>query len=57
MFSIFKANPEKKLNQLYKSKLEQAMPAQRSGDIESYSLLTLEAEKVYKQILAMEKTQ
>ena len=57
MFSIFKENSEKKLNKLYKSKLEQAMQAQRSGDIESYSQLTVEAEKVYKQILAMEKTQ
>ena len=57
MFSIFKANPAKKLNELYKSKLEQAMQAQRSGDIEGYSQLTVEAEEVYKQILAMDKTQ
>jgi hypothetical protein len=44
MFSIFKKNPLKKLTQQYNAKLEQAMHAQRKGDIRSYSLLTAEAE-------------
>ena len=35
-------------------KLEQAMLAQRKGDIKSYSLLTAEAEKMWEQIQALE---
>lgn len=56
MLSIFKSNPAKKLDKLYKSKLEQAMQAQRSGDIESYSQLSVEAEKLYKEIMAIKNT-
>ena len=55
MFSIFKSNPTKKLNKLYGLKLEEAMQAQRKGDIHSYSLLTVEAEKIHKQILEIEQ--
>jgi hypothetical protein len=53
MFSIFKTNPTKKLNKLLDSKLEQAMQAQRSGDIKYYAELTVEADKIQKQILAI----
>jgi hypothetical protein len=50
MFSIFKANPTKKLNKLLDIKLEQAMLAQRNGDIKRYSELTFEADQIQKKI-------
>ena len=46
MFSIFKKDPIKKLDKLYENKLEEAMQAQRKGDIKSYSKITAEAEKI-----------
>lgn len=54
MFSIFKKNPIKKLNLLYEAKLEQAMYAQRNGDIKSYSMITAEADKIAIQIQELE---
>jgi hypothetical protein len=50
MFSIFKKDPIKKLDKLYESKLEEAMYAQRKGDIKSYSMITEEAEKIKVKI-------
>ncbi|MCK8046093.1 DUF6435 family protein [Shewanella sp. 1CM18E] len=50
MFSIFKRDPAKKLKKQYFAKLEQAMLAQRKGDIRTYSLLTAEAGEIDKQI-------
>jgi hypothetical protein len=50
MFSIFKKDPIKKLDKLYESKLEEAMYAQRKGDIKSYSMITAEAEKIKVKI-------
>ncbi|WP_152996165.1 DUF6435 family protein [Pseudoalteromonas sp. H105] len=55
MFSIFKKDPLKKLNKDYSAKLEQAMHAQRNGDIKSYSMLTHEAEQILKEIEALEQ--
>ncbi|WP_299201643.1 DUF6435 family protein [uncultured Amphritea sp.] len=54
MFSIFKKNPTKKLNKLYLDTLQQAMQAQRNGDIATYSALTAEAETIRAEILALE---
>ena len=54
MFSIFKKNPLKKLNKRYDIKLEQAMHAQRNGDMKSYAMITEEAENIKKQIDALE---
>lgn len=54
MFSFFKKDPIKKLDKLYKDKLEQAMHAQRNGDIRSYSMITAEAEKINDQITQLE---
>ena len=54
MFSLFKSDPTRKLKKQYATKLEQAMLAQRSGDIKSYSFLSEEAEAIYKQITALE---
>lgn len=56
MFSIFKKDPLKKLTQQYNAKLEEAMHAQRKGDIRSYSMLTAEAEQIENQIKVLETT-
>ncbi|MBY7669182.1 MULTISPECIES: DUF6435 family protein [Vibrio] len=50
MFSFLKSNPAKKLKKRHSMLLEQAMQAQRKGDIRTYSQLTAEAEEVFKQI-------
>ncbi len=50
MFGLFKADPKKKLDQEYKALLQQAMQAQRSGDIRKYSELTELAEAKKKEL-------
>ena len=50
MFSFFRKDPIKKLDKSYEAKLEEAMLAQRNGDIKSYSMLTAEAEKIKEKI-------
>jgi hypothetical protein len=50
MFSLFKKDPVKKLKKSYELKLEQAMNAQRNGDIKAYSFITSEADIIYKAI-------
>ena len=57
MFSLFKRNPVKKLNKLYLIKLEQAMHAQRNGDIRSYAMITADAEEIKDKITALEQAQ
>lgn len=57
MFSIFKSDPSKALRKHYQLKLEQAMIAQRNGDIRNYSLITAEAEEIYKDIQKLESDQ
>lgn len=54
MFSIFKKDPIKKLDKHYESKLEEAMHAQRKGDIKAYAMITAEAEKIKAQIIALQ---
>lgn len=54
MFSLFKKDPIKKLKTAYMAKLEQAMNAQRNGDIKRYSLLSSEAEVIAKEIDKLE---
>jgi hypothetical protein len=56
MFSIFKSDPLKKLNKRYEAKLEQAMHAQRNGDIKGYAMITAEAEEIAVQIKALESS-
>jgi hypothetical protein len=56
MFSIFKKNPVNKLNKRYEAKLEQAMNAQRNGDIKSYAMITAEAEEIANQIKVLERS-
>jgi hypothetical protein len=55
MFSFFKKDPLKELNKQYLQKLEEAMHAQRNGDIRSYSMLTSEAEDILKKMEALGK--
>lgn len=55
MFSLFKSDPIKKLNKVYHTKLEQAMRAQRAGDIRLYSTITAEAEEIRTQIEGLEE--
>ena len=50
MFSLFKKDPLKKLNKEYSTLLEQALAAQRKGEIRRYSELTAQAEEVAKKI-------
>ncbi len=50
MFSFFKKDPVASLQKDYKSTLEQAMMAQRKGDIKLYSELTEKAEIILQQI-------
>jgi hypothetical protein len=54
MFGIFKKDPIKKLNKAYEAKLEQAMNAQRGGDIKSYAMITAEAEMIREKIVKLE---
>lgn len=56
MFSFLKKDPLKVLNKQYLQKLEEAMQAQRNGDIRSYSELTSEAEDILKKIEALDKS-
>ncbi|EED32658.1 conserved hypothetical protein [gamma proteobacterium NOR5-3] len=53
MFSLFKSNPLKKLQQQHESLLSEAFQAQRNGNIRLYSTLTAEAEAVREKIDAL----
>ena len=55
MFGMFKSDPVKKLRKEYNAKLEAAMTAQRNGDIRTYSMLTQEADAIWKQLEPLEK--
>jgi hypothetical protein len=57
MFGLFKSDPKKKLDKQYHALLEQAMQAQRSGDIRGYSELTEQAHSVHEQLQALEKSE
>lgn len=54
MFGLFKSSAERQLKKLqkeYESKLGEAMQAQRNGDIRSYSMLSEEADNLYRQLV------
>lgn len=55
MFGLFKSDPSKKLRKAYNAKLEAAMLAQRNGDIRTYSLLSQEADAMWKELEPLEK--
>jgi len=54
MFSLFKKDPLKKLNNQYTAKLAEAVKYQRNGDIKTYSFLSREADDLLKEIEALE---
>ncbi|RDL45391.1 hypothetical protein DN730_07215 [Marinomonas piezotolerans] len=54
MFGLFKSDPLKALKKQYSQKLEEAMHAQRNGDIRGYAKLTEESETLYKEIQKLE---
>jgi len=49
MFGLFKRDPVKKLREQYDAKAEQAMLAQRKGDMRLFADLTAEAEELWAQ--------
>jgi len=50
MFGFLKTDPVKKLEKEYSNLMERAVEAQRNGNIDLYSELSFESEKVLKQI-------
>ncbi|MBU1438553.1 MAG: Lacal_2735 family protein [Gammaproteobacteria bacterium] len=57
MFGLFKKDPVKKLRQQYDQKLEQAMLAQRSGNLRLFADLTAESEALWAQLQQLEQAQ
>lgn len=55
MFSFFKSDPVKKLQKAHAQKLEQAMHAQRNGDMRSYAAITNEADQLWQQIQSLQE--
>ncbi len=55
MFTLFRRDPIKKQRKRYDALLEQAMHAQRNGDIKTYSNLTAEAEALWAEIETLSK--
>ena len=53
MFKLFKKDPIKALQKQYQDKLEEAMHAQRNGDIRTYSTLSTEADTLLKSLESM----
>ncbi|WP_445766131.1 DUF6435 family protein [Rheinheimera sp.] len=56
MFGWLKSDPVKKLRKAYDQKLEQAMHAQRNGEMRLFADLTAESEEIWQKIQQLEKT-
>jgi len=54
MFSLFKKSPLAKLKKQYSHTLEQAMEAQRKGDIRLYAELSEKAQAILEQVTELE---
>ena len=54
MFGWMKRDPQKQLRKQYHAKLEEALQAQRNGNIRQYSFLTAEAEKLREKLIEIE---
>lgn len=50
MFKLFQIDPKKKLKKQYARKLEEALDAQRCGQIPLYATLTAEAEEIGQRL-------
>ncbi|MDP4528521.1 DUF6435 family protein [Alkalimonas delamerensis] len=57
MFGFLKQDPVKKLRKQYDAKLEQAMLAQRKGDMRLFADLTAESEALWQQIEQLQQQQ
>jgi len=55
MFGLFKKDPLKELQKEYKTKSEEAMKVQRSGDLRLYATLVEELEEIENKIAAHAK--
>lgn len=55
MFDFLKTDPKKKLEKEYSQKMEDAMKAQRNGNIDLYAQLTAEAENILRKIELIDK--
>lgn len=54
MFSLFKSDPLKKLKKQLAQKQEQAMLAQRSGDLRKFAAITEESQVLMEEIRQLE---
>jgi hypothetical protein len=53
MFGLFKRDPAKKMVKAIEVKREEALRAQRSGDMRAYASLSAEVEAMEDQVIAM----
>ena len=53
MFGLFKSNPTKKLSSAIDRKRQEALAAQRSGDMRAFASLTAEVEALEDQLIAL----
>lgn len=54
MFGFLKPDPARKLRKQYDAKLDQALQAQRNGNIRGYADLTAEAQAIWKELEPLE---
>lgn len=57
MFGWLRRDPVKKMRQAYDQKLEEAMLAQRSGNLRLFADLTAESELIWAQLQQLEQQQ
>lgn len=57
MFNFLKRDPTKRMRAKYDNLLEEAMLAQRRGDIRTYSNLSADAEELWREIESLEAQQ
>lgn len=56
MFGLFKKDPTKKLTAAIEAKREQALLAQRSGDMRAFAALSAEVEALEDELIAMRQS-
>ena len=56
MFGLFKSNPTKKLSSAIDRKRQEALTAQRSGDMRAFASLTAEVEALEDQLIALRQS-
>jgi len=57
MFGLFKRDPAKKMVKAIEVKREEALRAQRSGDMRAYASLSAEVEAMEDQVIAMRESE